>query len=42
MKLLLKNIAMLLQIRPLTTKKVSGPQMKELPQPRKCVVIARG
>jgi imidazolonepropionase len=31
MKLLLKNIAMLLQIRPLTTQKVSGPQMKELP-----------
>jgi imidazolonepropionase len=31
MKLLLKNIAMLLQIRPLTTQKVSGSQMKELP-----------
>ena len=31
MKLLLKNIATLLQIRPLTTQKVSGSQMKELP-----------
>ena len=32
MKLLLKNIAVLLQIRPITTQKVSGPQMKELPK----------
>ena len=32
MKLLLKNIATLLQIRPLTTQKVSGLEMKELPR----------
>ena len=32
MKLLLKNIAVLLQIRPITTQKVSGAQMKELPK----------
>jgi imidazolonepropionase len=31
MKLLLKNIATLLQIRPNTTRKVSGAEMKELP-----------
>ncbi|MFT4673886.1 MAG: imidazolonepropionase [Patiriisocius sp.] len=31
MKLLLKNIATLLQIRPNTTRKVSGSEMKELP-----------